>query len=118
STEVTANGIITTELGDAQVEGRLFDLQQKGKESYKGQVGFFDFDIGEFLDNPDFGETTFGFAVEGKGFDRENLDTHVDGLFNKIVLGEYTYENILVKGDFKYPVFSGHAEGFDPNLRI
>lgn len=115
---VTMKAKITTDLGEAEVEGKLFNLQSQGRESYEGKVSFYDFELGEFLDNPDFGATSLGFVIKGKGFTRESLDTHLDGLFNKIEFKGYSYKNVLVNGDFKFPTFTGSVVGFDPNLRM
>lgn len=120
---VTTNSVdadvnLTSQLGSAKADILLQHLDTPVKASYKGKLIVDDFNIGRLIDNKDLGKMSFNLNIDGKGFDRKNLNTQVKGNFSRITFNNYTYKNINVIGNLRNPVFNGHMVSNDPNFQM
>ncbi len=109
---------ILSEMGLADLDVELTNLTQKGSELYTGDLAFEDFDFGRLLDNPQVGKADFKFKVDGKGFTREEVNTHVEGKFSKLEYKGYEYQDIQVNGELHTPIFIGQVVSLDPNFQM
>ncbi len=85
---------------------------------YSGSVSSSGFNIGSFINNASLGSVALNVRINGSGFGLNELKEKVDGKISSIKLGDYTYQNILINGDFEKKLFMGHASIDDPNLKI
>lgn len=115
---VSTNSRVLSEIGEADLNASLSNLQSNGNETYQGEVSIADFDLGNFLNNPDLGKASFTMDMEGKGLERKDLNSELKGVFNNLEFNGYTYQNIAVNGQFKNPVFTGEVISEDPNLKM
>ncbi|MES2429325.1 MAG: translocation/assembly module TamB domain-containing protein [Bacteroidota bacterium] len=115
--DFVAYGTIKSSLGT--VTG---DLNMKFPEGqapvYSGKVSTPGFQLGQFIDNNEFGNIAFDGTVKGSGFSTDNVKANLDGKVSSIDFGNYTYHNISVKGDFGKKIFNGFASIDDPNLKL
>jgi hypothetical protein len=123
NTIITPNSLIAdvfirTLLGTAEADIAMQNLSNSADVTYKGNLIFNQFNLGRLLDQKDLGKTTFNLFVDGKGFTAENLDTQVRGRISKIGYNNYTYSDILVRGNVKNKVFNGSLVSNDPNLKM
>lgn len=113
---VSTNSTVRSEIGKAKLDASLSNLSSKGNETYNGTVEINDFDLGELLNNSNFGDASFILNMEGKGLSQENLDAQLDGSFSKLTYKNYIYRGIIVEGRLENPVFDGEITSYDPNL--
>ena len=88
------------------------------KASYAGNVALENFDIGTFLDIKDIKKTTLNIDVDGIGFSKKYLNTAVTGKIAQVNYNNYNYNNIVVNGNFKMPLYKGQVSINDPNLSM
>ncbi|HLS30064.1 MAG TPA: hypothetical protein VK021_04350, partial [Flavobacteriaceae bacterium] len=115
---VSTNSRVLSEIGEADLNASLSNLQSPGNETYRGKVSIADFDLGNFLNNPDLGKASFIMDLEGKGLERKDLNSELKGVFTSLEYNGYTYQHIAVNGQFKNPVFTGEVLSEDPNLQM
>lgn len=113
---VSTNSEVFTKIGRAKLDASLSNLGSQGNETYNGKVKVENFDLGDFLNNPQLGKASFAMNMQGKGFDRKNLNSELKGVFTHLEFNGYTYRKIAVNGHFKDPIFSGEIISDDPNL--
>ncbi|AVR46403.1 N-acetyl-gamma-glutamyl-phosphate reductase [Christiangramia fulva] len=118
NSSLDADVVVTTQLGSADADFILENFNSDTNAHYKGKLIFKDFNIGRLLDKEKLGKTSFNIDFDGKGFDRENLNTQLQGRIAKIRFNGYTYSDIRVIGTLKNPVFNGHLVSRDPNLEM
>ncbi|WP_291287122.1 translocation/assembly module TamB domain-containing protein [Flavobacterium sp.] len=107
-----------TDLGNGQVDLHMNNIDFIDKASYSGNIILDNFNIGAVLDRKDIGRTTLNVDVDGKGFTEKYLNTIVKGDITKLDYNKYTYNNIVVNGNFKLPYYKGQVSINDPNLNL
>tara|TARA_B100000678_G_scaffold291256_1_gene307205 strand:+ start:24822 stop:29195 length:4374 start_codon:yes stop_codon:yes gene_type:complete len=117
-TRVVTNSQINTQLGSANLNIALDDLNDSKFASYKGKIKFIRFNLGRLLDNSSLGYATFSLNVDGLGFSQETLNTQIDGTINQLQFNGYTYNKIKVSGKLDAPVFNGKLISNDPNFQF
>jgi hypothetical protein len=85
---------------------------------YKGRIASNGFNIGNLLNNKNFGNLALDLNINGSGFTLNELKENVVGKISSIKLGNYTYQNIAVDGDFEKYLFMGNLNINDPNLVV
>ena len=113
---VNADFKMTTALGAVQSKFLMNNMEFIDKASYKGNVILGNFDIGNFLDNKDLGKVSLNLDVDGVGFSEKYLNTAVKGDVNQIDYKKYSYQNVVLNGNFKMPIYKGQVSVTDPNL--
>ncbi|OXB23917.1 DUF490 domain-containing protein [Flavobacterium tructae] len=107
-----------TDLGNGQVDLHMNHIDFIDKASYSGNVILENFNIGAVLNRKDIGRTTLNVDVDGVGFTEKYLNTIVKGDIAKLDYNKYTYNNIVVNGNFKLPYYKGQVSVNDPNLSL
>lgn len=113
---VNADFKMTTALGAVQSKFLMNNMEFIDKASYKGNVILGNFDIGNFLDNKDLGKVSLNLDVDGVGFSEKYLNTAVKGDVTQIDYKKYSYQNVVLNGNFKMPIYKGQVSVTDPNL--
>jgi len=117
-TKVVTNSNITTQLGNANLNLTLDDLNDPDYARYKGNVTIRRFNLGRLLGNNSLGYATFNLNVDGIGFTQQTLNTKLDGKINRLKFNGYTYKDIEVLGIFDNPLFNGKVVSNDPNFQF
>ncbi|WP_228012064.1 translocation/assembly module TamB domain-containing protein [Flavobacterium hungaricum] len=107
-----------TDLGNGQVELHMNNMDFIDKASYSGNIILDNFNIGAVLARKDLGKTTLNLDVDGVGFTEKYLNTIIKGDIAKLDYNKYTYNNIIVNGNFKLPYYKGQIAINDPNLNL
>ncbi len=115
---VNTHSWVKTDLGSAKLNFKLSNLKSPGYENYEGRVKFKDFQLGKLLENPKFGKANFIFNMNGKGFETEDLNSHLEGTFTSLEFNGYTYHDITITGALVNPIFTGEIISRDPNLKM
>jgi len=108
-------GTLKTSLGSLKTDVSL--KLKDGLPHYKGQIVSDHFDLGRFAEmRKDLGDITMNLNVDGVGFSKKELDATLTGKIEQIVIKEYEYNNVEVKGNFKDQIFSGFLAVQDENI--
>jgi hypothetical protein len=109
---------MVTDIGGGQVDLHLNNMDFIDKASYSGNIVLENFDVGALLNRKDIGRTTLNLDVDGIGFTEKYLNTIIKGDIAKLDYNKYTYNNIVVNGNFKLPYYKGQISVNDPNLSL
>ncbi len=113
--DFVAYGKVKTALGNISTDLAL--KINEGNSKYKGSIKTTHFNLGRFFEmSNDIGDITMDVSVDGKGFSKEDLDLDIDGKINQVVVKNYEYNNVDVKGNFKDKIFSGYMAVEDENI--
>jgi hypothetical protein len=121
SAEVTTNTIKTdffmkSQIGNIKSNLSMSQINNIDNASYTGNVELDKFNIGKFLSVKDIGIVSLDVVIDGKGFTEKYLNTYLKGSVSQLTYNNYNYSDILVKGQFKSPIFKGTINVNDPNL--
>jgi len=121
--EVTESSIdaqvnLHTAIGSTYSNLQMTNIDNIDDASYLGFISLMDFDLGDFIDDPNFGKTTLDVNVEGKGFIAEYLNTEAIGDIYSLEFNGYNYQNIKVSGILKNQLFDGTLLVNDKNFRF
>jgi hypothetical protein len=108
-------GKIHTSLGDLTTDISL--KLKNGKSYYKGNLITNHFDLGKFSGfKKDIGDITMNINVDGEGFSKKELKANFTGDIKQIVIKNYEYNNVDVKGGFENQIFTGFVSVKDENV--
>ncbi|MEZ4782147.1 MAG: translocation/assembly module TamB domain-containing protein [Flavobacteriaceae bacterium] len=113
---IDANVDVQTDLGIILAELELHDVNNIDNASYKGNIIFDEFIIGDILNDPKIGKVSLNVDVDGKGFTLDNLNTLIKGDIYGLNYNDYYYSNIDVNGTVKNKKFNGDLIAKDDNL--
>ncbi len=113
---IDANVDVQTDLGIILAELELHDVNDIDNASYKGNIIFDEFILGNILNDPKIGKVSLNVDVDGKGFTLDNLNTHIKGDIYGLNYNDYYYSNIDVNGTVKNKVFNGDLTAKEENL--
>jgi hypothetical protein len=116
TTNIDANIDIKTDLGIILTELELSNVNNIDNASYKGNIIFDEFLLGNILNNPKIGKVSLNVDVNGKGFTLDNINTLVNGAIYGLNYNDYYYSNIDINGTVKNKVFNGDLTAKDENL--
>jgi hypothetical protein len=118
ATSLDADFSMVSDLGVVQSQLKMSRIDFIDKASYVGKIILEDFDIGTLLERKDLGKVTMNIDVDGVGFTDKYLNTAIKGNVSKIDFNSYTYNNIVLNGNFKAPNYKGQISVNDPNLSV
>ena len=118
TTDLETNFKMITDLGNGQADLHINNMDFIDKASYSGNIILDNFNIGALLKRKDIGKTTLNLDVDGVGFTEKYLNTILKGDISKLDYNKYTYNNIVVNGNFKLPYYKGQVSVNDPNLSL
>ncbi|MFH6999642.1 translocation/assembly module TamB domain-containing protein [Flavobacterium sp. FlaQc-57] len=118
TTDLETSFKMITDLGNGEADLHLNNMDFIDKASYSGNVILDNFNIGALLGRKDIGKTTLNLDVDGVGFTEKYLNTIIKGDITKLDYNKYTYNNIVVNGNFKLPYYKGQVSINDPNLNL
>ncbi|MCB0762084.1 MAG: translocation/assembly module TamB [Flavobacteriales bacterium] len=112
--DFTAYGTLETLIGNVSSDITLHETNDL--YTYKGNFNLDRFDLAEFFDNDMLGPVTTRLEIDGQGLNMDDLDAHIQGSIDKVVLNDYSYDHIRVNGEFKDKYFNGDLSIGDENL--
>ena len=112
-----AYGEFKTALGRFNSDINL-KISKAGTPSYSGKINAFNFDLGNLLDQPDIGRTSFTANIKGSGDELKSLSERLDSHINYFAYKGYTYKNLDVKGTVNKKVFNGNININDNNIKL
>lgn len=118
TTDLESKFKMASDLGNGEIDLHMNNIDFIDKASYSGNIVLNNFDLGTLLQRKDIGKTTLNLNVDGIGFSKKYLNTIVKGDISKLDYNKYTYNNIVVNGNFKLPYYKGQIAVNDPNLNL
>lgn len=116
--DFVAYGTMQTALGTITTDVNM-KLPSAGTPGYSGTVSTDAFQLGKFIRNKELGVIDFRGNLKGRGFQWDNsLNIAIDGTIDRIQYGNYTYQNIVAKGDLTNRNFNGDFAMHDPNADL
>ena len=115
---VYSKNTIQTDLGLVETDIDLKNTSNIDLATYVGMIRTESFNLGRLLQVPKLGAVTFNLLINGEGIEAATLDTHIEGVINRINYNKYNYQGITVSGDLSYPVFDGRLTIRDPNANL
>ncbi len=113
--DFVAYGTVKTSLGNLTTDVSL--KLKEGKSYYKGKVITNHFNLGRFAEmRKDLGDITMNVNIDGTGFSKEDVDATLTGNIKQVVIKNYEYNNVEVKGNFKKQIFTGFLAVEDENI--
>ena len=104
----TAIGIISTDVKLSTVNNEV---------KYVGKIESNHFHLGKFFEIPnEVGEITMNVDVDGSGTELEKLKIKLNGNVEQIVVRNYEYNNVKVKGNLANKIFKGYLAVADENI--
>lgn len=107
-----------TAIGKGNAKIAIQQLNDPDHATYKGNIKLDHFDLGHFIQNEQFGLTSFDLYVDGHGFNQKSLNTSVKGDVFSFVFSKYKYTQLAVDGLMKMPYYRGLLHSADPNVKL
>ena len=82
---------IETDIGTLSVDLNLDQIKVIDNASYTGKIQLTDFDLGYLMGEPKIGLVTSSLSVEGRGFNKETINSNIKGTFDSFDFQEYIY---------------------------
>ena len=109
---------LNTVIGSSYTDLQMTNINKIDNASYRGFISLIDFDLGDFIEDPNFGKATLDVNVEGKGFIADYLNTEAIGEVYTIEFNGYQYKNLKVSGVIKDQLFDGTLVSNDENIQF
>lgn len=88
------------------------------KATYKGNLKLERFDLGRAAQNDLISTLDLQGTIEGSGITKENANFFVDAKAQNLILNDYSYDSLEIKGNFTSRFFKGDFFVQDPNCQI
>src|SRR5690606_34730771 len=85
---------------------------------YRGNVVLKDFNLGRLAKTTSLGKMPANLDFDGRGFSQNTVNTEISGTISSFNFEGYNYQNIVVSGNLKNPLFNGELAIDDPNLKL
>ena len=109
---------IETEIGTLSVDLNLDKVADINNASYIGEVLLTDFDLGNLIEESKIGLATARLSIEGRGFNKETINSNITGTFDSFGFQDYIYKDLEVSGVIRSKIFNGQLDIADPNLKF
>lgn len=116
--ELNSNSVLKTSIGAAKIDLQVGNITNIDYAYYKGNVNLENFNIGKIANTSSLGTITANLDFDGRGFDKNTVNTELSGTVSSFNFEGYNYQNIVVSGNLKNPLFNGELTIDDPNLKL
>lgn len=113
---VDATLYMTSELGSIYSDIQLINIENINEASYSGEIEFVDFDLGEITSDESLGQVSLKVDVDGSGFRLNNVNSVIVGKIAKFDYNKYSYQNLIVNGEFQNRKFDGYLKSNDESF--
>ncbi len=117
--DFVANGKLKTDIGSGSMDVNMKLGEGRNEALYSGDLRLFDFDLGVWSGNSDFGNITARTTVkEGVGLSLNQAQAKVNGRIDSLNFKGYQYTNATLNGELKKNLFNGDLAIDDENIRF
>ncbi|MFK8056722.1 MAG: translocation/assembly module TamB domain-containing protein [Saprospiraceae bacterium] len=117
--DFVAYGDLRSELGRATVDTRFVNKTQGGIARYTGEAALFDFDLGAWTGNSDWGKVTARADIrDGQGLKKETLKLDLIGAIDQVDFRGYNYRDIKANGNLSPEGFQGAMDFKDEHVDL
>ncbi|WGF91963.1 translocation/assembly module TamB domain-containing protein [Aequorivita marisscotiae] len=116
--ELNTKSNLQSAIGQAKVDLKMGNINNIDNAYYKGNVVLTNFNLGKIAKTTSLGKMTANLNFDGRGFDKNTINTEVSGKVSSFNFEGYNYKNIVVSGNLKNPLFNGELSIDDPNLKL
>ena len=109
-------GLFNSYLGNVSGNIKL-KLPEKALPYYKGNLNATDFQIGQLIGSKLLDKISFNGAIEGRGFDTNNIDAKYHGFVSSIGINGYNYTSWNIDGNFENKTLKAQCSIIDSNLK-
>lgn len=110
-------GTIKTNLGTITSDLNM-KLPIRQQPVYSGNISTDDFQLGQFLDDPNIGAISMSGVIKGAGFNEKTRNILMDSKINYVDYNNYRFRDISLKGTLDKKLFDGNASMEDENARF
>ncbi len=111
-------GTIETNLGTIKSDLNM-KLPQGQQPVYSGNISTDNFQLGQFLGDPQVGAISLEGEVKGRGFTPQNRSAEIKGNIHFVDFNDYRYHNIKIeKGTLEKETFDGKLSITDENAEL
>ena len=115
---LTTDSSIFSAIGSAETRLKMGNIQDFDNAYYKGDVKLMKFNLGKIAGTTSLGTVNANLAFDGRGFTPKTVNTQIKGTISSFNFEGYNYQNIVVSGSLKDPIFNGDLKINDPNLKM
>ena len=116
--ELNTKSVLRSAIGQANVDLNMGNINNIDNAYYRGNVVLKDFNLGKIANTTSLGKMTANLDFDGRGFDKNTVNTEISGTVSSFAFEGYNYQNIIVSGNLKNPLFNGELSIDDPNLKL
>ncbi|MCR9290401.1 MAG: translocation/assembly module TamB domain-containing protein [Bacteroidetes bacterium] len=117
--DFAVTGKMRTPLGKAEMDMQMVLIGGRDNAQYSGGLTLFDFDMGTWSDDPNFGNVTFKSKVkEGVGLRLANANATLEGTIDSLEFKGYDYKNVNLNGRLNQNLFDGDLVVKDKNINL
>ena len=116
--KINASVVVKSQIGTAISDLKINNIDNIDMASYLGDVQLIDFNMGSFFNKPIFGKVSLNGSVNGSGFKLENVNTKFVGNISDLNFKGYSYQNIVVNGQYQNNKFDGDLVIDDDNFKM
>nr|WP_262913910.1 translocation/assembly module TamB [Aequorivita vitellina] len=116
--ELNSKSNLTSGIGQAKLDLKIGNISNIDNAYYKGNIVLTNFNLGKIANTTSLGKMTANLNFDGRGFDKNTVNTEVSGKVSSFNFEGYNYKNIVVSGNLKNPLFNGELSINDPNLKL
>lgn len=113
-----ANGLLQTDLGGLQAKMSLSSAKANAPLHYTGELETSDFLLGQLLAQKDLGKVSMEMELSGDAVPQGYPTIKMNGLISSLVFKDYTYQNILLDGEYTHGGFNGNLLLDDENVQL
>ena len=116
--ELNTKSNLFSGIGMANLDLKIGNISNIDNSYYRGNVMLKDFNLGKITKTTSLGKMTGNLNFDGRGFNKDNVNTEISGKISSFGFEGYNYQNIIVSGTLKNPLFNGELSIDDPNLKL
>ena len=117
--DFAVTGKMRTPLGRGEMDMQMVLKGGLDKAKYSGGLTLYDFDLGTWSDDPNFGNITFTSKVkEGIGLRLASANAVLEGKIDSLEFKGYDYKNATINGRLKQNLFDGDLTIRDRNINL
>ena len=114
-TDLVTYGEVKTDAGNLRTDLKLTTDKENGLFSYSGSIMTDGIELGVLTGDGKWGQAMFNLDVQGKHGKTGPPAVRLDGEIASLNYNGYTYENILLNGEYQQGGFNGNIELDDVN---
>ncbi len=116
--ELNTKSNLLSAIGQAVVDLKMGNIDDFDNAYYNGNMVLRDFNLGKIANTTSLGKMTADLDFDGRGFSKNTVNTEISGEVSSFNFEGYNYQNIVVSGNLKNPLFDGELSIDDPNLKM